>query len=645
MTRADKIKIAIVAILLALQIVYAQFITKPAHFTVDEGVYHMMARSIVRDGSLAVWNGYAETPSEELVYALLRTDLRDPAAPRLVPQYPSVYALLAAPFYAVGGFAGLFWINLLAFFGTVWATGAVARRLFHDRALTLNAILFLTLGTFTWEYVQAVWPHSLSMFLVTSAVLAALIALEQENSRSSFGWAVLAGAITGLASGIRYDAILLAPAIALPFLFASPVRWKPVMGLIAGITPGLLILTLTNQAKFGVLSPFSYGADAKVGAASILGYIALAAGAGGGVMLSWIATRAPVRKHYEGRPLLIVGGALATIAIILLVPQLQDLTLRLISGTWEIIVDLRYRPEIEEWGVSRTATGGLVYGEWLKKALLQNCPWLVLLGIPAVTWLRRPTSRQAVPLLVIGAFIALYGFQRWHGGLGLNMRYFLSFLPLASILAAGAWRDLFADIPGGWQHAIVALGLGSALIWIPLILSDTSLAVEPILLNTPLLLAGILAASLISRGLPISAVRKIAGPISLGTAAACLAWAFSVSFTYDLPRSTGTRSFNYEVGTEIRPMIEPNSILFTRYANRVSLLIDDEIPLAFPRNDDFEDFRRLTEIYLQQDRPVYLAFNEEYWQQAETGNFLVGLKMEELYEKGDVRLVRLWRDQ
>jgi hypothetical protein len=90
-------------------------------------------------------------------------------------------------------------------------------------------------------------------------------------------------------------------------------------------------------------------------------------------------------------------------------------------------------------------------------------------------------------------------------------------------------------------------------------------------------------------------------------------------------------------------MIEPDSILFTRYANRVSLLIDNDIPLAFPRNDDFADFRRLADIYLQQDRPVYLAFNEEFWEQVETGNFLVGLETDELYENGDVRLVRLRR--
>jgi hypothetical protein len=511
MTGADKIKVAIIALLLALQVVYAQFITKPAHFTVDEGVYHMMARSMALDGTFEVWNGYAETPSEELIYALLRVDQRDAAAPRLVPQYPSVYAFLATPFYLIGGFAGLFWINLLAFFGTIWATSSVARRLYGDRTLALNAVLFLILGTFTWEYVQAVWPHSLSMFLVTSAVLAGLIALERERPRASFGWAMLAGVIIGFAAGIRYDAILLAPALVLPFLFASPLRWKPVLGLIMGLGPGLLLLALTNEAKFGIFLPFSYGDDAKGGAQSLLGYTALAGGAGGAVLLAWVATRARVRKHFKGRPLLLAGVALAGIAIVLALPQVRGLCLRLIEGTWEIVVDLRYRPDIEEWGVSRTPTGGLAYGEWLKKALLQNCPWLVLLGIPAAVWLRRPVSRHAVPLLVIGAYVALYGYQRWHGGLGLNMRYFLSFLPLATILAAAAWRDLCADIPAGLRRAIVGLGLACFLLWVPLISSDTTLAIEPILLNTPLALAAVLTATLIIRALPPAATRNVAG--------------------------------------------------------------------------------------------------------------------------------------
>ena len=154
MTDSGRIKLAIISLLMVLQVFYTVSLTRPAHFTLDEGVYHMMARSMARDGSLAVWNGYTETPSEELVFPLIRKDLRDPLVPRLVSQYPSVYAFIAAPFYMIGGFKGLFWINLLAFFGTAWTTAAIARRLYGDNSLALNAILILILGTFAWEYVQ-----------------------------------------------------------------------------------------------------------------------------------------------------------------------------------------------------------------------------------------------------------------------------------------------------------------------------------------------------------------------------------------------------------------------------------------------------------------------------------------------------------
>jgi hypothetical protein len=647
MTGSDKVKFTVISLLMILQVFYTLSLTRPAHFTVDEGVYHMMARSMARDGSLAVWNGYAETPSEELVYSLLRKDLRDPAAPRLVPQYPSVYAFIAAPFYLIGGINGLFWVNLLAFFGTVWATGSIARRLYGDHSLALNAVLILVLGTFSWEYVQGIWPHSLSMFLLATAVLAGLVALDKESPGKAAAWAALAGLIVGIGAGIRYDAILVAPAIALPFLFASPPRIRPIAGLIAGLVPGLLLLALTNEAKFGIFSPFTYGADGQGGATSMSGYIPVMAAGVAGVVLAWLATRARVRKYYEGKTPWIVAAGIVAIIAILLVPQIRGLSLRLIEGAWELVVDLRFRPDIEEWGVTRTPTGGLAYGESLKKALLQSSPWLVLLGIPIVGWLRRRDPKTALLFLVIGAFLTLYGYQRWHGGLGFNMRYFLPFLPLAAILAADGWRNLASEIPANWRRAAVIAGLLTVFIWIPLISSDFTLAVEPVLLNTPLAIAAALGLVLVLRVIPMGRamgrIRPVAGGVGLTLSAAALAWAFSTSFTYDLLRSTVTRVGNYQIGIEIRPLIEPDAILFSRYANRVSMLIDDDIRLAFPRNDKFGDFRRLLDIHMERDRPVYLAFNEEFWEQVAAEKLLAGLETEELYENGDLRLVRVRR--
>lgn len=643
MTVADRVKLGVIALLMVLQVFYLLNLTQPAHFTVDEGVYHMMARSMARDGSLEVWNGYAETPSEELVYSLLRKDLRDPSAPRLIPQYPSVYAFIAAPFYMTGGIKGLFWINLLAFFGTIWATAAIARRLYGDRSVALNAVLFLILATFSWEYAQGIWPHTLSMLLVSAAVLVGLVALDRDSPGQAAGWTVLAGLIIGLAAGIRYDAILVAPAIALPFLLASPARVRPLAGLAAGLVPGLLLLAMTNEAKFGVFSPFTYGTDSQGGATSVGGYIPLVVAGVAVIVLAWLTTRAPVRKYLRGRTLWIAAAGIAAAAAIALIPQTRALAWRLIAGAWELVVDLRARPDIVEWGVSRTPTGGLAYGDSLKKALLQSCPWLVLLAIPIAGWLRRRDSGTALLLLVIGAFITLYGYQRWHGGLGFNMRYFLPFLPLGAILAAHGWSELAKDIPAGWRRIAVTLGLLTVLIWIPLVASDPTLAVEPALLNTPLVIAAALAGLLLPRLLPAGRMGPAISAAGLGLSAAALAWAFSASFAYDLIRSSASRAFNYEVGTEIRQLVEPDSIVFSRYSNPVSLLIDDDIRLAFPRNDEFADFRRLLDVAITQGRPVYLVFNEEYRDRVETENLLEGLVTEELYDKGDLRLVRVRR--
>ena len=87
--------------------------------------YPLMVKALAEDRQLSVWTGYEETPSQELVYPFLKTDPRIPGNSRLVPQYPATYAAVAAPFYAVAGVRGLFYVNLLAFFATVWLTMAI----------------------------------------------------------------------------------------------------------------------------------------------------------------------------------------------------------------------------------------------------------------------------------------------------------------------------------------------------------------------------------------------------------------------------------------------------------------------------------------------------------------------------------------
>ena len=124
-----------------------------------------MARSFADSFSLSVWNGYEQFPSPELV--LTQTKVYEG---RLIPQYPYLSTVLSYPFYRLAGFQGLIILNAIAFVATVGLCFLIARKLFQDTSLALNACLILILATYAWEFSQAAWPHALSMLFVTASV-------------------------------------------------------------------------------------------------------------------------------------------------------------------------------------------------------------------------------------------------------------------------------------------------------------------------------------------------------------------------------------------------------------------------------------------------------------------------------------------
>ena len=95
-------KIVLLCFFGSLTILIAIFSGPHGPFVIDEGTYHLMARSFAESGNLAVWNGYEEFPSAELVLPLTRV-----YEGQLVPQYPYLSAVLNYPFYRLAGFEGL----------------------------------------------------------------------------------------------------------------------------------------------------------------------------------------------------------------------------------------------------------------------------------------------------------------------------------------------------------------------------------------------------------------------------------------------------------------------------------------------------------------------------------------------------------
>jgi hypothetical protein len=132
-------------------------ITPPGAFTIDEFLYHRMAATMASEGRLSIvqmWlNG---VPATNMGYAF------PIAGGRAMPQYPSGYAVLAAPFYAVGGVKGLMLLNTLAALLCLWSTFRIARRLGADGDAATLAVWLLVAGSYITTYTASIWPHALA---------------------------------------------------------------------------------------------------------------------------------------------------------------------------------------------------------------------------------------------------------------------------------------------------------------------------------------------------------------------------------------------------------------------------------------------------------------------------------------------------
>ena len=636
-----------VLVLLAFAVVHVAIsvvFVAPGHFTIDEGVYDLMVRAFVATGGLEIWNGYEEFASPELVWPTV--NLRDGV---LVPQYPGIFALLAAPFYWLLGYRGLFLLSALAFAAALVLCFAIAQRLFRDPVLSLNACLILALTTFAWEYSQAAWPHALSMLIVALAVYCAIVALQASDSRASMIAALAAGLIIGLGIGVRLDTVFALPAVVLPLLFVDPWRPREALAACMGLLPGLAALGAVNHVKFGVFSPFSYGAGhLGGGAASMMPYLPIVAASLVLAFGVWAATRPFGGRLIKGnRRIAAIGAALVGAAVIA-TPQGWALATKLAAGAYQLLVDFRIRDlGIEEGGLSRGPGGGMVYLGSLKKALLQSCPYLVALALPLISLLRgRDVCALGVLFLVPAGFVTIYAYFAWHGGLAFNLRYLVPTLPFLAILTAYAWREVAPGLGPRWLCVAVLVGFAVfAAHFFAVFPRPAPMATqETVFLTVPLMIAvglGILlVASRVATFERVKALHGAAGAMML----VALVWGGLVSLTYDFPRSYFIRNSRAEFSKIVAPLIEPDSILFVQYGDQFFGLIErGDLRIAMPRLDDYASFRPLIDHHLDAGRKVYLWRTPEIAATLERRPLLEGLSEVTLYEHANGTLTELRR--
>ena len=628
MRPARRLRVGALLALAAGHLLASLFAVVPGYLSIDEATYHLMTKYLSETGGFEVWNGYRELPSPELVSASLVA-----RGPRLVGRPPVLHPVLAVPFYRLAGYRGMFALNALAFAAAAVLVFLLAHRLFDDVDLALDAVLVTVLATFAWEHSQAAWTHASSLLFTLGAFTLAVSALLDEKPLRGATLALAGGVVAGLAVGIRLDSVFLLAAILLLFLFRSP--WQPgrALAAMAGAAQPLALLAAINRQRFGTWSPLSMGRE--VGLPEIARYLPLLALGGVALTVTWALTRRPVRRWLRRRRAVpIVAVALTLVA--LAVPASRRLLGRELRGVYTLGVDLRTLDlERREPAMLRSDNRAVIYIGGVKKALLQSCPYLILLLLPAGRMVRRragaaggdrhpQAGRLAVLFLMPAVYLGFYGQYSWHGGLALNLRYLTAILPYTSILTAYALRQATAALGPARRHDR----------WLA--------AAELLVLTMPLALAGALLVALL---VALRRGRPDGGRAVAALAAAALVWSSLTAFAYDVPLVRETRRFHLETSRRAGELITSDSLFFADFVDPFFLLIEhDRVRIARPGLDRYHDMPRLAAHHLEAGRNVYGAFDPRVWKLLAEGP-LAGFAIRPLWRAEAFTLARIVRDE
>ncbi len=408
-----------------------------------------------------------------------------------------------------------------------------------------------------------------------------------------------------------------------------------------GTLPGLLLLSVTNYAKFGTFNPLSYG-----GSLNVTYYLPFLWLGVIGLVLFWCVTREPVVAYLRKNILLIMVGVFLLLMAGMMIPAVQHAFKRLGYGAAQMLLDLHVRnPYSYDPSLS---LDHLVPPGHIRKSLLQSCPYLVILMLPILKMFHRkdrpesilhppgppqggnlwkhrthhsPLEGGAFLLLLIPAvFTGFYSFFAWTGGMCLNLRYLLPIFPYTSILAAYAWHDLTSDRK--WQQVLyLAMWCGIFVMGYILVIRLADKSIDPLdfidrLL--PLIIAALLGCLIVIREIMIATKsRRGPGWVSSLVAAVflvALLWAGWVAFGKDFPLQRRRRQSNARTAMIAAPLIEDNALLLTSEPETFFLMAES-VPLYIgnPGNDQFQNFSRLVASALSRGRPVYGAFHPIQW--------------------------------
>lgn len=557
---------SLLAALIALT-VFLSVTVVPGIFIVDENNY-LINIVALRSGHVTDTNTAGLPPSNELLFFDPGPWGRTVNATPVASVAPPLYAPIALPLSFLG-WRGLVALNTLAFAATAWLVFFCTRRYSSRPQSAWLAGIAFVLGAFNLEYAQGLWPQCLSVFLCTAGVIAVL-------RRIDGGPSVLAGAagfLLAIATGIRYqNAVILAVAGAALFLWDTRrLRSTAAFGL-AALVP-LSVSSLFNHARFGFWNPISKGP----------GYLTK--------------------------------------------PLTRDLTTILhdtVVMFWARVVDYTVRPPLtgphyDSWLHNDPVTGAhLIWGAFLKKALIQSSPWIAISLIAFVlAWLsprqlftgsRRPLRIFSLVTAAVLMAFAVAGPGRTDG-FAFNERYLLELVPLAAM--ALAWGTDALDLR--WRS--IGAGLAVGIVTVIAILTTMSPAsatervgvpTQLLLMKLPLAIAGL---SVVVWLIGLRNESRAHGLLSLSLGV-CIGWALMLHVTQDLVPSRLYRRIHQQTTETLERVLPQQSAIVTYWSDKDpagALMLRRDVVVLDLHADEGRDAPMLIDSLLQHGRRVFLV--------------------------------------
>lgn len=436
---------------LGAAMVAASFFVSTGFLLIDEVIYMLSADTFRDTGSLIIENGYDVYGSEDLTWM----ELLSVGPYGLTPQYPVGSAVVGGFFIGLFDEHGFYVMNALAAAATLFVTRALALELFEDERVALGAILLLVFASYFTEYAFGLWPHMVSILSVTTSFWLFMRAARHDRP---IVLAILSGLALGLGLLFRVDGVLLLPAIGLLGVLYAVRPVQVFVGGAIGLIPGLTAMAYANALKFGSWSPISYGGDYAT--EDPLKYVGLIALSGLGFVLTLIVRTRGLRPTR----IWIIPVVVLLVAAGFLVPEVNRFTRRLMHGISVLIIDATKTIDPRP-GVQLQENGTMLFWGLPKKALGQSAPWIgCLLVMFAWPWGAR---RRAIACVLILTALWMFPFliRSWHGGLSLNMRYFLPVLPALCILTAWLLTELIGErVPRVFLYAGLG-GFAASTMW------------------------------------------------------------------------------------------------------------------------------------------------------------------------------------